>query len=135
MIPNLRFNKKVTKQLLKAAIPKEHHIKLNSIEWNHENGNKIYGLIYQGWFKNTVYFLQRLDEGRYRLVKIDGSPMCDFYLIHDIETFLNQIGVEILELPNPEKVREAFEGTKDVPNSGIIIIEEGELYVYDHKNY
>lgn len=135
MIPNLRFNKKVSKELIKASIPAEHRIKLHSIEWNFENGDKVYGLIYQGWFKKAVYFLQRIDEERYRLVRVDGGPMCDFYLITDIDQFLELIGVEILDLPDPNKIRTAFEGTIDVPNSGIILIEEGELYVYDHKNY
>ena len=100
-----------------------------------ENGNNIYGLTYTGLFKGTMFFLQRTEPNKYRLVVSDGSPLCSFYLIDNIEKFLQIIGVEVLELENSSDVKKALEETIIVPNTGIITVEDDGVFVYEHENY
>lgn len=135
MTPNLRFNKKLTRKLIKAIPKDSFKPTLLSIEWNMENGNNVYGLMYTGLFKGTAFLLQRIEPNRYRLVVSDGSPLCSFYIIDDIEKFLDVIGVEVLDLENAEDIRAALEGTLMVPNTGIIIVDNDEVFVYEHENY
>ena len=56
-------------------------------------------------------------------------------IIDDIEKFLDVIGVEVLDLENAEDIRAALEGTLMVPNTGIIIVDNDEVFVYEHENY
>jgi len=136
MTPNLRFNKKLTRKLIKAIPKNDYKPTLLNIEWNMDHGNNVYGLIDDsGLFNNTVFFLQRVEPNRYRLVVSDGSPVCSFYLIDDIEKFLDIIGVEVLELDNPEEIRQALEETILIPNTGILMIDGEEIYLYEHRNY
>ena len=135
MTPNLRFNKKLTRKLIKAIPKDSFKPTLLSIEWNMENGNNVYGLMYTGLFKGTTFFLQRTEPNRYRLVVSDGSPLCSFYIIDDIEKFLDVIGVEVLDLENAEDIRAALEETLIVPNNGIIIVDNDEVFMYEHENY
>ena len=135
MTPNLRFNKKLTRKLIKAIPKDSFKPTLLSIEWNMENGNNVYGLMYTGLFKGTTFFLQRTEPNRYRLVVLDGSPLCSFYIIDDIEKFLDVIGVEVLDLENAEDIRAALEETLIVPNTGIIIVDNDEVFIYEHENY
>ena len=135
MTPNLRFNKKLTRKLIKAIPKDSFKPTLLSIEWNMENGNNVYGLMYAGLFKGTTFFLQRTEPNRYRLVVSDGSPLCSFYIIDDIEKFLDVIGVEVLDLENAEDIRAALEETLIVPNTGIIIVDNDEVFIYEHENY
>ena len=97
--------------------------------------NNVYGLMYTGLFKGTTFLLQRTEPNRYRLVVSDGSPLCSFYIIDDIEKFLDVIGVEVLDLENAEDIRAALEETLIVPNTGIIIVDNDEVFVYEHENY
>lgn len=135
MTPNLRFNKDLTKKLRKAIPKDDYRPTLSTIEWNMENGNNIYGLTYTGLFKGTMFFLQRTEPNKYRLVVSDGSPLCSFYLIDNIEKFLQLIGVEVLELENGSDVKKALEETIIVPNTGIITVEDDGVFVYEHENY
>ena len=135
MTPNLRFNKKLTHKLIKAIPKDSFKPTLLSIEWNMENGNNVYGLMYTGLFKGTAFLLQRTEPNRYRLVVSDGSPLCSFYIIDDIEKFLDVIGVEVLDLENAEDIRTALEETLIVPNTGIIIVDNDEVFIYEHENY
>ena len=135
MTPNLRFNKKLTRKLIKAIPKDSFKPTLLSIEWNMENGNNVYGLMYAGLFKGTTFFLQRTEPNRYRLVVSDGSPLCSFYIIDDIEKFLDVVGVEVLDLENAEDIRAALEETLIVPNTGIIIVDNDEVFMYEHENY
>ena len=135
MTPNLRFNKKLTRKLIKAIPKDSFKPTLLSIEWNMENGNNVYGLMYAGLFKGTTFFLQRTEPNRYRLVVSDGSPLCSFYIIDDIEKFLDAVGVEVLDLENAEDIRAALEETLIVPNTGIIIVDNDEVFIYEHENY
>lgn len=137
MTPNLRFNKRLTKKLLKASPKEDKKVSLLSINWNIENGNKIYGLEDIGWFKTTAFFLQKVNEDMYRLVVSDGSPLCGFYIIDDIEQFIKYVGIQILETEEEDcpTLTKALEESKGFPNTGIIIVENERVYVYEHSNY
>ena len=135
MTPNLRLNKKLTRQLINSSPNEEDKSSLLTINWNIDNQTKVFGSYYQGWFKSTMFFLQKIEEDRFRLVVSDGSPLCKFYLIDNIEEFVETIGVQILDMENTDAVIEALEQTASIPNCGIVLIEDGEVFVYEHENY
>lgn len=135
MVPNLRFNRKLTKKLIKA-MPKDRVTSLLNINWAYDNSeDRVYGLCHTGLFKSTMFYLQRIDEDRYRLVVADGKPMCSFYLIDDIEQFLNVVGAELLDLEDPKAAKDAVEKAVICPSTGMLVIENDEIFIYDHKNY
>ena len=135
MTPNLRLNKKLTRQLINSSPNEEDKSSLLTINWNIDNQTKVFGSYYQGWFKSTMFFLQKIEEDRFRLVVSDGNPLCKFYLIDNIEEFVETIGVQILDMENTDAVIEALEQTASIPNCGIVLIEDGEVFVYEHENY
>ena len=135
MTPNLRLNKKLTRQLINSSPKETDKSSMLSINWNIDNGTKVFGSYYQGWFKSTMFFLQKMEEDRFRLVVSDGNPVCRFYLIDDIKLFLETIGAQILDMENTDKVIDALEQTKSIANCGIVLIEDGEVFVYEHENY
>ena len=135
MTPNLRLNKKLTRQLINSSPREDDKSSLPTVNWNIDNQTKVFGSYYQGWFKSTMFFLQKMEEDRFRLVVSDGNPICRFYLIDNIEEYLETVGVEILEMENTDNVIEALEQTISIPNCGIILVEDGEVYVYEHENY
>lgn len=135
MTPNLRLNKKLTRQLINSSPDAEDKSSLLTINWNIDNQTKVFGSYYQGWFKSTMFFLQKIEEDRFRLVVSDGNPLCKFYLIDNIEEFVETIGVQILDMENTDAVIEALEQTASIPNCGIVLIEDGEVFVYEHENY
>jgi hypothetical protein len=135
MTPNLRLNKKLTRQLINSSPDEEDKSSLLTINWNIDNQTKVFGSYYQGLFKSTMFFLQKIEEDRFRLVVSDGNPLCKFYLIDNIEEFVETIGVQILDMENTDAVIEALEQTASIPNCGIVLIEDGEVFVYEHENY
>ena len=135
MTPNLRLNKKLTRQLINSSPDEEDKSSLLTINWNIDNQTKVFGSYYQGWFKSTMFFVQKIEEDRFRLVVSDGNPLCKFYLIDNIEEFVETIGVQILDMENTDAVIEALEQTASIPNCGIVLIEDGEVFVYEHENY
>jgi len=137
MTPNLRFNRKVSKMLI-HAIPKDHEkTNLHHIEWNFQNHtNKIFGLEKLGLFKSKLFLLQRLENGQYRLIVPSGTgPLCSFYIIDDIERFIDIIGIKVVSEDGDPSLLAALEETKMVPHTGLIYIEGETIYVYDHTNY
>lgn len=135
MTPNLRYNKKITSRIINASPDKENRMSLLNINWGLDNNNSVYGLKFKKWFRTSAVFLQREDETHFRLIVPGKGLLCNFYIIDNIEEFLDFIGIEKLDMVEPEKIREAIDQTKDVPNTGIITIEDGAIYVYDHSNY
>lgn len=135
MTPNLRLNKKLTRQLINSSPREDDKSSLLTVNWNIDNQTKVFGSYYQGWFKSVMFFLQKIEEDRFRLVVSDRNPICRFYLIDNIEEYLETVGVEILEMENTDNVIEALEQTTSIPNCGIILVEDGEVYVYEHENY
>jgi len=88
-----------------------------------------------GLFKSQVSILQRLENGQYRLIVSEKQPLCSFYLIDDIERFLDVIGVKVLFEDGAPDMIGAIEETKIVPNTGLIYLDGETIYVYDHTNY
>ena len=134
MTPNFRFNKTLTKRLLQASPREEDRINLSSLEWNSENSNQIFGLQKWGLFKSRAYLLQPIGNKRYRLI-IPIGKTCGFYLIDNIEEFINYVGIQILDVDNKQETTDVVKGTAGLPSTGVIMIDEDALYVYDHKNY
>lgn len=134
MIPNLRFNKKMTKKLI-ASTPNE-SIKKNKIglDWAIENTNKIYGSYYSTLFGATLFIIQKKSEDMYRLIIADKKGICGFYIIDDIEEYLEFIGVEELFFDNQDTLVDAIKETANYPNTGIVNIDGGKIFVYEHKD-
>ena len=134
MTPNLRFNKKMTKKLI-ASTPDE-NIKKNKIglHWAIENTNKIYGSYYSTLFGTTLFIIQKKSEDMYRLIIADKKGLCGFYIIDDIENYLEFIGVEELFFDNQDTLVDAIKETTTYPNTGIINIDGGKIFVYERKN-
>lgn len=137
MTPNLRFNKSMTKLLIKS-IPND-TLSLNSLNWRLDNTKEIYGSYCRGIFtKNIMFFLQRMEEDKFRLLVIGDKGSCNCYLIDDIEQYLKVIGItkiEPVDKEDEDQLYEAVNETKAIPNTGIIIIDEEEnIFVYDHTN-
>jgi len=136
MTPNLRFNRKLTKKLLKSIPEEEYKPTLQTIEWNIDNSNKLFG----SWSKDifgrvTIFTLYRFKKDLYRLIVSNEKGLAGLYLIDNIEDYLNFIGVEELELQNQDEIVEALKQTNEMPNTGIICIDEEKIFLYDHANY
>lgn len=140
MTPNLRLNKKLTRQLNKIHLDEEDDMSMIGVEWNMNYGKRILGCYYHTLLFNFLFFLQRNEEGQYRLIGGTGKN-CKFYIIDDIEAFVEHIGICMLDLKfdfNEDKVKEmtkALQDTQELPCQGVIVIEEGRAYVYEHYNY
>jgi len=144
MIPDFRFNKKITKYLLKSSVKDNGIITPLSLSWKLDNTDKIYGSVYKDlWGHNHSFIIQKFDENLYRIVYPDKHNQLHLYSIGDIEKYLKIIGVEeiIPVTGDSEEERIIFssikltlEGLKTLPHSGIIEIEEERVYVYDFTN-
>lgn len=137
MTPNLRFNKKLTKLLLKSIPDDDEKLMLSTIDWQFDHGNTIIGSWANGWFgKNTIFILTRGDNNLYRLVVGGAKGIYGIYIIDNIDRYTDYIGVEKLDLQNTEELLNALKEINELPSTGIIIInEEDKIFVYDHANY
>jgi hypothetical protein len=134
MTPNLRFDKSLTKKLLKSS--KGERLSSMSIKWNLENNpDKIYGSYYTNLF-GTVYgfFIQRIDEETYRLVMITSKGKIMLFIIDDIDLYLEQITVQELFVQNTQIMADVFAETKKLLSAGLVVIEEDKTYIYVHSN-
>lgn len=140
MTPNLRLNKKVSKYLNNSPLTEENSMSMIGVEWNMNYGKRILGCYYNTLFHHFIFFLQRNDEGQYRLIGGETNKN-KFYIIDDIEEFVKTIGVCMLDLEfefeqeKCEEVLKALQDTKDLPCQGVIVIDEGRAYVYEHYDY
>lgn len=137
MTPNLRYNKRLTRKLIAATPNKENKTPLTSVAWHLDNDtDRIFGLMYEGLFKSTTFLLQKSEKDAYRLIACDNQPLCGFFLIDDMERFMEVVGVEILELVEPEEILGALRETKCCPNTGIVAVDEdGKVFIYEHCDY
>lgn len=140
MTPNLRLNKKLTKMLNSTKLEPEDDMSMIGVEWNMNYGKRILGCYYNCLFYNCLFFLQRNDEGQYRLIGSSGKD-CKFYIIDDIDAFVEHIGICMLDLifeyeeERKAELLHSLQETKEMPCQGVIVIEEGRAYVYEHYNY
>lgn len=136
MTPNLRFNKKITKKLLKSIPDTEDKLNPQTIIWNMENSNRVYGSWSKDIFgKTTIFMLYQFKPNLYRLIVSNEKGLTSLYLIDNIEDYLEFIGAQELELQNQDEIIKALDQTSVLPNTGIICIDEEKIFVYDHANY
>lgn len=136
MTPNLRFNKKITKKLLKSIPDTEDKLNPQTIIWGMENSNRVYGSWSKDIFgKTTIFMLYQFKPNLYRLVVSNEKGLTSLYLIDNIEDYLEFIGAQELELQNQGEIIKALDQTSVLPNTGIICIDEEKIFVYDHANY
>lgn len=136
MTPNLRFNKKITKKLLKSIPNTEDKLNPQTIIWNMKNSNRVYGSWSKDIFgKITIFMLYQFKPNLYRLVVSNEKGLTSLYLIDNIEDYLEFIGAQELELQNQDEIIKALDQTSVLPNTGIICIDEEKIFVYDHANY
>lgn len=89
-----------------------------------------------GLFKSKLCLLQQMENGQYRLIVPDSrSPLCSFYIIDNMERFIDLIGIKMVSEEGEPDLLTALEETKMVPHTGLIYIEGDTIYVYDHTNY
>ena len=134
MTPNLRFDKSLTKKLLKSS--KGEKLSTVSIKWNLENNpDKIYGSYYTNLF-GTVYgfFIQRIDEETYRMVMITSKGKMMLFIIDDIDLYLEHITVQELFVENKQLMIDVFAETKKLLSAGLVVVEEDKTYIYVHSN-
>ena len=134
MTPNLRFDKSLTKKLLKSS--KGEKLSTMSIKWNLENNpDKIYGSYYTNLF-GTVYgfLIQRIDEETYRMVMIASKGKMMLFIIDDIDLYLEQITVQELFVENKQLMIDVFAETKKLLSAGLVVVEEDKTYIYVHSN-
>lgn len=136
MTPNLRFNKKITKKLLKSIPDTEDKLNPQTIIWNMENSNRVYGSWSKDIFgKTTIFMLYQFKPNLYRLVVSNEKGLTSLYLIDNIEDYLEFIGAQELELQNQDEIIKALDQISVLPNTGLICIDEEKIFVYDHANY
>lgn len=136
MTPNLRFNKKITRKLLKSIPDIEDKLNPQTIIWGMENSNRVYGSWSKDIFgKTTIFMLYQFKPNLYRLVVSNEKGLTSLYLIDNIEDYLEFIGAQELELQNQDEIIKALDQTSVLPNTGIICIDEEKIFVYDHANY
>ena len=136
MTPNLRFNKKITKKLLKSIPDTEDKLNPQTIIWGMENSNRVYGSWSKDIFgKTTIFMLYQFKPNLYRLVVSNEKGLTSLYLIDNIEDYLEFIGAQELELQNQDEIIKVLDQTSVLPNTGIICIDEEKIFVYDHANY
>jgi hypothetical protein len=70
------------------------------------------------------------DENEYRLFCDDGKRIY-IYLIEDIEEFLDFINIEELYTTQQEAVRNDMKRIMELPSSGVILIQNKKLFLYD----
>ena len=134
MTPNLRFNKSLTKKLIKSIPCEENKKNKNSLDWALENTNKLYGSFYSSVFGISLFIIQKKSEDMYRIIASNNKGVYGFYIIDDINEYLNFIGVEELFFDNQELISAIIEETLEYPNTGIINIDDGRIFIYEHED-
>lgn len=128
--PNLRLNKKITKKILQSRV--DNGVRLITINWGMENNNKLYGSYKAGLFKTWVMAIHKTEDDVYRLLISDGSKFFEIYSIEDIDEYLELVGAIELPLEDKNAAEKIIREADNIPSSGLILVREGRLYVYDH---
>lgn len=134
MTPNLRFNKSLTKKLIKSIPYEENKKNKESLDWALENTNKLYGSFCSSVFGINLFIIQKKSEDMYRIIASNNKGVYGFYIIDDINEYLDFIGVEELFFDNQELISAIIEETLEYPNTGIINIDDGRIFIYEHKD-
>lgn len=125
----LNFNKKKTKQLIKASRFADGMSKYR-LDWLEENKQSVCGNIYESWFSGNTVFIVTSYNNEYKLLCSSNNDL-SIYLIEDIEEFLNFINIGELESTNKNAMVEALNNVKHLPSSGVAVIQNDKLFLYD----
>lgn len=125
----LNFNKKRTKQLIKASSHADGMTKCR-LDWLEENKQSVCGNIYESWFSGNTVFIVSGYENEYKLFCSKNDEL-SIYLIEDIEEFLKFINIGELMSTNKEAMVEALNNVKPLPATGVVVIQNNKLFLYD----
>lgn len=125
----LNFNKKITKQLIKASNKAEGMTKCR-LDWLEENKQSICGNIYENWFSGNTVFIVSGFGNEYKLFCSRNDEL-SIYLIEDIEEFLKFIKIGELMSTNKEAMVKALNNIKPLPATGIVVIQNDKIFLYD----
>jgi hypothetical protein len=123
------FNRKITKQLIKASMTAEGMSKFR-LDWLEENKGSACGNIYEPWFSsNTVFIITRCDD-EYKLFCSKRDEL-SVYLIEDIEAFLGFVNIGELRCTDKEALRKSLDNVRPLPPNGVAVVQNDKLYLYD----
>ncbi len=125
----LNFNKKRTKQLIKASSYADGMTKCR-LDWLEENKRSVCGNIYESWFSGNTVFIVSGFENEYKLFCSRNDEL-SIYLIEDIEEFLKFINIGELMSANKEAMVAALDNVKPLPATGVVVIQNNKLFLYD----
>ena len=125
----LNFNKKRTKQLIKASSYADGMTKCR-LDWLEENKRSVCGNIYESWFSGNTVFIVSGFENEYKLFCSRNDEL-SIYLIEDIEEFLKFINIGELMSTNKEAMVAALDNVKPLPATGVVVIQNNKIFLYD----
>ena len=108
----LNFNKKKTKQLIKASRFADGMSKYR-LDWLEENKQSGCGNIYESGFSGNTVFIVTSYNNEYK------------------EEFLSFINIGELQSTNKSAMVEALNNVKHLPSSGVAVIQNDKLFLYD----
>jgi hypothetical protein len=129
----LDFNKKRTKTLIKASRSAVGMTKLR-LDWLEQNKQSVCGNIYESWFSDNTVFVVTSYKNEYKLICSKRNELA-IYLIEDIEEFLKFINIDELVSVDQDAMTRALENVKPLPATGVAIIQNDKLFLYDFRGY
>ena len=129
----LDFNKKRTKTLIKASRSAVGMTKLR-LDWLEQNRQSVCGNIYESWFSDNTVFVVTSYKNEYKLICSKRNELA-IYLIEDIEEFLKFINIDELVSVDRDAMIKALENVKPLPATGVAIIQNDKLFLYDFRGY
>ena len=132
MMPNLRYNKKLSKILNNLKVyEKVPGLTFSQLIWHTENSEKIFINEYNTLFSSNRFIITYYEE-KGRLFHITNSGICSIYLIEDVEDFLTKCAFYI-RTPK-ENLYHLLKNSSILPFNGIVRSDEDEIQIYNHKN-
>ena len=125
----LNFNKKRTKQLIKASQTAEGMSKCR-LDWLEENKQSVCGNIYESWFSGNTVFIVSSFGNEYKLFCSRNDEL-SIYLIEDIEEFLKFINIGELMSTDRKAMVKALNNVKSLPANGVVVIQNNKIFLYD----
>ena len=129
----LDFNKKRTKTLIKASQSAEGMTRLR-LDWLEQNKQSVCGNIYESWFSDNTVFVVTSYGNEYKLICSKRNELA-IYLIEDIEEFLKFINIGELVSVDKEAMNRALENVRPLPATGVVVIQNNKLFLYDFRGY
>ena len=129
----LNFNKKKTKQLIKASRFADGMSKYR-LDWLEENKQSVCGNIYESWFSGNTVFIVSGYKNEYKLFCSRNDEL-SIYLIEDIEEFLNFINIGELMSTDKGAMVKALNDVKPLPATGVVVIQNDKIFLYDFVGF